>query len=154
MVRIAQVNMYLHQFKNPQIFQYDTLTSEERWNDKYDVILANPPFKGSLDHDAVHKSILQTVKSRKSELLFLGLILRMLKPGGRLSVISYHSLEDRLVKDFMKTGNFEGEPEKDFFGNLLRPLAPLKSKPIIPAEQEIQENTRARSAKLRVATKL
>ncbi len=78
----------------------------------------------------------------------------VLKPGGRLSVISYHSLEDRLVKDYMKTGNFEGEPEKDFFGNLLRPLAPLKSKPIIPAEQEIQENTRARSAKLRVATKL
>jgi 16S rRNA (cytosine1402-N4)-methyltransferase len=77
----------------------------------------------------------------------------MLKPGGRLVVISYHSLEDRLVKDFMKTGNFQGEPVKDFFGNLLRPLKPLSSKPIIPGEEEIAGNTRARSAKMRVAEK-
>ncbi|MFZ4785199.1 MAG: 16S rRNA (cytosine(1402)-N(4))-methyltransferase RsmH [Flavobacteriales bacterium] len=85
---------------------------------------------------------------------FLKQAAEILKPDGRLSVISYHSLEDRIVKDFMKTGNFEGTPEKDFFGNLLRPMAPLQSKPIIPTEEEIQENTRARSAKLRVATKL
>ncbi|MEZ4799033.1 MAG: 16S rRNA (cytosine(1402)-N(4))-methyltransferase RsmH [Flavobacteriales bacterium] len=78
----------------------------------------------------------------------------LLNTDGRLSVISYHSLEDRMVKDFMKTGNFSGEPEKDFFGNLLRPLAPLQSKPIVPKEEEIQSNTRARSAKLRVARKL
>lgn len=78
----------------------------------------------------------------------------ILNEGGRLSVISYHSLEDRLVKDFIKTGNFSGEPEKDFFGNLIRPMAPLQSKPIVPSEDEIQSNTRARSAKLRVATKL
>lgn len=78
----------------------------------------------------------------------------ILSTNGRLSVISYHSLEDRLVKDFMKTGNFEGTPEKDFFGNLLRPLSPLQSKPIIPSEEEINTNTRARSAKLRVAKKL
>lgn len=85
---------------------------------------------------------------------FLKQAAEILKPEGRLSVISYHSLEDRIVKDFMKTGNFEGTPEKDFFGNLLRPMAPLQSKPIIPTEEEIQANTRARSAKLRVATKL
>lgn len=72
----------------------------------------------------------------------------------RLVVISYHSLEDRLVKDFMKSGNFEGEANKDFYGNLIRPLKPLTSKPILPAEEEIDMNNRARSAKMRVATKL
>jgi 16S rRNA (cytosine1402-N4)-methyltransferase len=77
----------------------------------------------------------------------------LLNDDGRLVVISYHSLEDRLVKDFMKTGNFEGEPVKDFFGNLQRPLKPLTSKPILPDEVEIEENTRARSAKMRLATK-
>jgi 16S rRNA (cytosine1402-N4)-methyltransferase len=78
----------------------------------------------------------------------------MLKPGGRLVVISYHSLEDRLVKDFIKTGNFEGEPVKDFFGNLIRPMKPMTSKPMMPGENEITENTRARSAKMRIAEKL
>jgi 16S rRNA (cytosine1402-N4)-methyltransferase len=68
-------------------------------------------------------------------------------------VISYHSLEDRLVKDFMKTGNFEGTPVKDFYGNLQRPLKPLTSKPLLPTAEEIEENTRARSAKMRVATR-
>jgi 16S rRNA (cytosine1402-N4)-methyltransferase len=77
----------------------------------------------------------------------------VLAPEGRLVVISYHSLEDRLVKDFMKTGNFEGTPVKDFYGNLQRPLKPLTSKPLLPSEEEIEENTRARSAKMRVATK-
>ena len=84
---------------------------------------------------------------------FLEQSAEVLAPDGRLVVISYHSLEDRLVKDFMKTGNFEGTPVKDFFGNLQRPLKPLTSKPILPTAEEIEENTRARSAKMRVATK-
>ncbi len=84
---------------------------------------------------------------------FLQQSAEVLAPQGRLVVISYHSLEDRLVKDFMKTGNFEGIPEKDFFGNLQRPLKPLTSKPILPSAEEIESNTRARSAKMRVATK-
>ena len=84
---------------------------------------------------------------------FLEQSAEMLAPEGRLVVISYHSLEDRLVKDFMKTGNFDGTPVKDFFGNLQRPLKPLTSKPILPPAEEIEENTRARSAKMRVATK-
>jgi 16S rRNA (cytosine1402-N4)-methyltransferase len=77
----------------------------------------------------------------------------VLKPGGRMVVIAYHSLEDRLVKNFFRTGNFEGETEKDFYGNLLRPMEPVNRKPITPGEEELNENNRARSAKLRIAEK-
>lgn len=83
--------------------------------------------------------------------LFLGQCADVLNPGGRLVVLSYHSLEDRLVKNFMKTGNSDGNLEKDFFGNQLTPYKLLSSKPIVPSDDEIQINNRARSAKLRVA---
>jgi len=83
---------------------------------------------------------------------FLEQSLEILKPGGRLSVISYHSLEDRLVKRIMKNGMFEGEPERDFYGNFSVPFKTI-GKLIVPDFQEIKSNNRARSAKLRIAEK-
>lgn len=78
----------------------------------------------------------------------------VLKVGGRIAVITYHSLEDRLVKNFFRTGNFEGEVKKDFYGNLMRPLEPINRKPLVPSSAEVKENNRARSAKLRIAEKV
>ena len=82
---------------------------------------------------------------------FLRDTIKVLKPGGRLSVITYHSLEDRMVKNFMKSGNIDGKVAKDFFGNTESPFKIIAKKPIVPSEEEIAANTRARSAKLRIA---
>ena len=78
----------------------------------------------------------------------------LLKPGGRLAVITYHSLEDRMVKNFIRSGNMEGKLQKDFYGNIQAPLKAINNKPIVPTDDEVQTNPRARSAKLRVAEKV
>src|SRR5690606_1149089 len=85
---------------------------------------------------------------------FLQQSISVLKPGGRMVVMSYHSLEDRLVKNFMSKGKFKGEVEKDFFGHEIKPFKLVTRKAIVANEEEVALNSRARSAKLRVAEKI
>ena len=101
-------------------------------------------------YQAIRIEVNQEIEALKELLLQT---VDLLQPGGRLSLISYHSLEDRLVKRFIRTGKFEGEVDKDFYGN---PLAPFKNvgKLIVPSAEEISANPRARSAKLRVAERV
>ena len=101
-------------------------------------------------YQALRIEVNQEMKSLEK---FLSGASKALKPGGRLVIITYHSLEDRMVKNFIKAGNIEGKVEKDFFGNSKAPLKAVNKKPILPQETEIASNTRARSAKLRIAQK-
>lgn len=84
---------------------------------------------------------------------FLQQALEVLRPGGRLVIISYHSIEDRLVKNFLRSGHFDGEVEKDFYGNIHRPFQLITRKAQLPSDEEIKRNPRARSAKMRIAEK-
>ena len=85
---------------------------------------------------------------------FLEQSVKVLRPGGRLVVISYHSIEDRLVKNFLRSGNVEGKIEKDFYGVVQTPWKSITKKPIVPSLEEVERNPRARSAKMRVAERV
>ena len=80
--------------------------------------------------------------------------IKVLRPGGRIAIITYHSIEDKLVKNFFRAGNIEGNIEKDFFGRVNAPFKLINSKVITPSDEEVERNPRARSAKLRIAEKL
>jgi len=113
-----------------------------------------PPKRRSKYLSQVYQALRIEVNNElKSLEVLLQASLNLLKPGGRLSVISYHSLEDRMVKRFLKAGNFSGKEEKDFYGNSLTPWKLISRKAIQASEEEINRNPRARSARLRIAEK-
>lgn len=117
------------------------------------------PFTTSMLENKFYAQVFQAIRIEVNDELnalkeMLTQAQELLKPGGRLVVISYHSLEDRLVKNLIQKGNFEGELEQDFYGNKLLSFKKISRKPILPTEEEIKRNNRARSAKLRVAEKL
>lgn len=162
------VNSYSYENLRNILFQY----GEERKSGLIaKKIIARRPLETTGDLKACVEEVVRgphTVKSlarvfqairievnQELEMLRTGLesAAEMLRPGGRLVVISYHSLEDRLVKNFFKSGNFSGKQEKDFYGNLERPLEPLFTKPRYATEEEISSNPRSRSARLRAAEK-
>ena len=117
--------------------------------------------ESALPKFAEHKSLAKVYQALRIEVnqemksleKFLSGAAKSLRPGGRMVIITYHSLEDRMVKNFIKAGNIEGKIEKDFYGNAKTPLKAVNKKPILPQESEIASNTRARSAKLRIAVK-
>lgn len=117
------------------------------------------PFTTSMLENKFYAQVFQAIRIEVNDELnalkeMLTQAQELLKPGGRLVVISYHSLEDRLVKNLIQKGNFEGELKQDFYGNKLLSFKKISRKPILPTEEEIKRNNRARSAKLRVAEKL
>lgn len=116
---------------------------------------AVPKFAGHKFLAKVYQALrIEVNQEMRSLEKFLDGAAQSLKSGGRLVVITYHSLEDRMVKNFIKCGNVEGKPEKDFYGNISAPLRAVNRKPSVPQEKEIASNTRARSAKLRIAEKI
>jgi 16S rRNA (cytosine1402-N4)-methyltransferase len=125
-------------------------------NDIIDVLGKMAPFRQEHKFWAKVFQSLRIAVNHETEYLkeMLEQALGMLSSGGRLAVITYHSLEDRLVKNFMKTGNFEGTGNKDFYGNVISPFRLVTKKGITPLDEEISVNNRARSARLRVAEKI
>ncbi|NUM32216.1 MAG: 16S rRNA (cytosine(1402)-N(4))-methyltransferase RsmH [Bacteroidetes bacterium] len=137
------------------IIQYRTSKKIEKVSDLLNAIKSLTPKKGDY---AFFSKVFQAIRIEvNNEIINLELFLKQceksIKPKGRLVIISYHSLEDRCVKNYINTGNFEGISVKDNFGNLIRPFEPINKKVIIPDESEIATNPRARSAKLRIAEK-
>jgi 16S rRNA (cytosine1402-N4)-methyltransferase len=134
------------------------LRAERPFQTIEDLLVALRPFAGKENDRKFLAQVFQALRIEVNDEMqalrdMLKQALPTLKPGGRLVVITYHSLEDRLVKNFFRTGNFEGRSEQDFFGNRLTPFSLVNNKVITPTDGEIAQNPRARSAKLRIAEK-
>ena len=122
----------------------------------FDVVTTNPPYMND-SHGLKNPTEVKAI-SRHEVLCTLEDVVRegakVLKPGGKLAIITYHSIEDRMVKNFMRSGNIDGKVETDFFGRSQTPIRPVNNKVIVPTEEEVERNPRSRSAKLRVAEKI
>lgn len=165
------VNGYQYDDLRRVLFQYGDLRNANAMANRIIESRAEAPIKTSVQLKGVlgrflpkhkeHKILAQIYQAIRIEVNqeievikeFLGQVPELLVPGGRLSVISYHSLEDRLVKRFIRAGLFEGEPEKDLYGNVDVPLKKV-GRLIVPSKEEIVKNNRARSAKLRIAERI
>lgn len=157
--QLADVFYFYGELKNARIIARTIVN--ERNNKQFDKILPFADLLQSLFPKGKEKKELTKVFQAlrievNQEMEALKALLKqsvdLLNKDGRLVILTYHSLEDRLVKNFIRTGNFEGKPEKDFYGNILAPLKAVNNRVIIPDEKEIAVNPRARSAKLRIAT--
>ncbi len=157
---LAEVFYYFGELKDSyriakKILNYRSHSEIKTTNDLKEIVLDEiPKFKQNKYLAQVFQALRIEVNDEMDALK--GMLVQaadILNPGGKLVVISYHSLEDRLVKRFMKTGLFKGQPEVDMYGRAFVPLKQVNRKVILPAEEEIKENNRARSAKLRVAVK-
>lgn len=132
--------------------------SQRKLKTTFDLIQAIEKFAPRNKEQKFYAQVFQAIRIEVNDEMavlekFLQQTAEVLKPGGRLVIMSYHSLEDRLVKNFIKRGNMDGKIEKDFFGNVLKPFDEVNRKPIVANEEELARNSRARSAKLRVAIK-
>lgn len=114
-----------------------------------------PPFAEHKELPKIFQALRIEVNDELGSLRdMLAAAIRLLKPGGRLVVMTYHSLEDRIVKNFIKAGNADGKVEKDFYGRIRTTLRPVNTRVVVPSDEEVERNPRSRSAKLRVAEKL
>jgi 16S rRNA (cytosine1402-N4)-methyltransferase len=166
------INLYDEYELRKVFFEFGEIIESKKISQRIVVNRAEKPINTTLDLFEVVKPHAERGKENKlmaqvmqalrievnEELKHLGLFLNqlpsILKIGGRAVIISYHSLEDRPVKNFFKSGNLKGEIEKDFYGKILTPFKMISKKPIIPSEAEIQENPRSRSAKMRIVEKI
>lgn len=158
--KLADVLYYYGELRNARAIAKALVNSrgEKRIETSFELKEILKRFLPKMKEHKILAQIYQAIRIEVNEELevlkeFLNQMPELLNENGRLSVISYHSLEDRLVKRFIRTGLFEGEPEKDFYGNISVPLKKV-GKLIIPNQEEIAKNNRARSAKLRIATKV
>jgi 16S rRNA (cytosine1402-N4)-methyltransferase len=156
--RLADIFYYYGELK--QARKIASVIEARRKNEKFDTISdfvsVVEPWVGKDKQKKILACLFQALRievNREMDVLkkMLESSLSLLNPGGRLVVLTYHSLEDRLVKNFMKSGNFEGKVQQDFFGNRISPFRLVNNKVIVPDDAEIAMNPRSRSAKLRIA---
>ncbi len=157
--KLADILFYYGELRNARAIAKTIVAAraEKRIETSFELKEVLKRFLPKMKEHKILAQIYQAIRIEVNEELevlkeFLNQMPQLLNDDGRLSVISYHSLEDRLVKRFIRTGLFEGEPEKDFYGNISVPLKKV-GKLIVPTSEEIAVNNRARSAKLRIATK-